>query len=137
MSNHEAMTPAGKSSVSDQRDLVAEAASHDGAGRTQHLAHAGAAARSLVAYDDDVARLHLAGEDRLCGALFTVENSRAASEPQAFLAGDFRHRPFGREVAVHHDEMAVLLDRLRQRTNDVLALRIVGDVAQIFRERTA
>ena len=33
MSNHEAMTPAGKSSVGDQRDLVAETAPHDGAGR--------------------------------------------------------------------------------------------------------
>ncbi len=49
---------------------------------------------------------------------------RLAGEAQAFLAGNFRDRAFGGEVAVEDDEVAVLLDRLVERTNDRLAVRI-------------
>ena len=41
-----------------------------------------------------------------------IEHARRAGELQAFLAGDFGHGAFGREVAVQDDEMAVLLDRI-------------------------
>ena len=81
--------------------------------------------------------MHLAGEDRRRRAFFAVEHSRRARETQAFLAGDFRDRTFRREAAVHHDEVTVFLDRLRQRANDVLPRGIVRDVTQIFGERTA
>ena len=43
---------------------------------------------------------------------------------QAFLAGDFRDRAVGREVAVKDDEVAVLFDRVRERPNDVLSCGI-------------
>jgi len=137
MSNHEAMTPTGESSVSDQGHLVAETASHDRASRAQHLAHARTAARSFVSNHDHVAGFHLAGEDRRGGALFAIEHASGAGEAQAFLAGNLGDCAFRREVAVHHHEVAVLLDRIGERTNDVLARWVVTDVAQVFRERAA
>src|SRR5687767_7748193 len=119
MSNHESVTASGEPAVGDQRDLVAESAAHDGAGGAKHLAHAGTATRALVANDHHVARLDLACENRGRRALFTIKNSRGAAETQTFLAGDLRHRAFGREVAMHDDEMAVFLDRIAEWTHDV------------------
>src|SRR5687768_5440189 len=121
MSNHEPMTPTGESSVSDQGNFVAESAPHDGAGGTQHFTHARPTARTFVADHHHVAWLHLAGENGRGGAFFTVEDSRRAGETQAFLARDFRHDSLRREIAIEHDEMTVLLDRLIPRPNDVLS----------------
>src|SRR5689334_5125121 len=120
MSNHEPMTPTGESSVSDEGHLVAEAAPHDRAGGTQHLAHARTTAWPFIADHDDIARLHFSRENRLRRTLFAIEHARGAREAQTFLARDLRNRAFGREVAGHHDEVTVLLDRVRERTNNVL-----------------
>src|SRR5687767_14344277 len=98
MSNHEAMTPTRESSVSDQRHFVTEPTPHDGAGGAQHLAHARPAARTFVADHHHIARLHLAGKDGGSGTLFAIKHTRGTIETQAFLAGDFRDRSFGREV---------------------------------------
>ena len=48
-----------------------------------------------------------------CSAFSSAfEHDGFAVEAQAFLAGDFRDRAFGREVAVEDDEVAVLFDRI-------------------------
>ena len=51
-------------------------------------------------------------EDRLQRGFLGIEHARLAGEAQAFLAGDFRHGAFGREIAAQDDEVAVLFDRV-------------------------
>ena len=76
MADAEAARGAGEAAVGDQRDLVAHAlAVERGRGR-QHLAHAGAALRALVADDEHVAFLVLARLDRGEGILLAVEAAR-------------------------------------------------------------
>ena len=59
VADHQAVRRAREAAVGDQRDLVAEALADERAGHVQHLAHAGAAGRALVADHD-----HVAGLDR-------------------------------------------------------------------------
>src|SRR5438874_10103616 len=69
MADAEAARRAGEAAVGDERDLAAGALAVERRRCRQHLAHAGAAARALVADDEDVALLVLplldAGEARL------------------------------------------------------------------------
>ena len=57
MADAEAARAAGEAAVGDQRDLLADALAVERRGGRQHLAHAGAAARALVADDEDLAFL--------------------------------------------------------------------------------
>ena len=52
---HQPVGRAGEAAVGEQRDRVAEALADQRRGDGEHLAHAGAAARALVADHDDVA----------------------------------------------------------------------------------
>src|SRR4029077_1717874 len=127
MSDHEAMAAAGKASIGNKRDLIPEPAPHDGARRGQHLAHARPPARSLVADDDDVAGAHAPGENGRGRAFLALEHPRTTLEALTLLSGHLRDRPLGGEVAVEHHEVAVLLQRLRERTHNVLPAHIPGD----------
>src|SRR5206468_535869 len=53
MADAEAAGGAGEAAIGDERHLVAHALAVDGARGRQHLAHAGTAARPLIADDDD------------------------------------------------------------------------------------
>ena len=97
----------------------------------------GPAARTLVAHDDHVAGTNRAVEDRLQRRLLAVEHPRAPGEPQAFLAGDLGHRAFRRQVAVQHDQVALGLDRVGQRPDDLLPGGIRLHAAQVLRQRLA
>src|SRR5580698_6193134 len=120
MSDHEAVAAAGEAAVGDEGDLVTKAPSHDGARRGQHLAHAGAPARPLVADHNDVTSAHAAGEDRLGGAFLALEYPRPALEALALLAGDLGHRALGCQVPVQHHEVAVLLQGVREWPDNLL-----------------
>ena len=61
VADHQAAGRAGEAAVGDQRDALAEALADDRRRHLEHLPHAGAAGRALVADDDDVARVDLAG----------------------------------------------------------------------------
>ncbi len=54
----------------------------------------------------------VAVENRLERHLLGLENAGRAGEAHAFLAGDFRDRALGREIAAQDDQMAVLFDRV-------------------------
>ena len=48
VADDEAVAAAGETAVGDERDVLAEALAHDGAGGPEHLAHAGAALRAFA-----------------------------------------------------------------------------------------
>ena len=130
VADDEAVAAAAEASVGDERDVFAEAFAHDGAGGRKHFAHARSALRSLAANDDDVAFLDRAVEDRFQRLLFALEHDGFAFETQTFLAGDLADCASGSEVAVEDDEVTVLFDRVVERADDLLALRIRFHVRQ-------
>src|SRR6185312_1798912 len=126
-----------ESSIGDQRNLGGQAPAGNSAGWTQHLAHPGTAFRALVADDDYITRNDLPAQNGFQRAFFPVEYFRPTFENEAFLACYLGHGTGRGEVAVEHDQMAVALDRIGERANDILALRIGPHAAQVLRERAS
>ncbi len=137
VADDKSVSAAGETPVGDERDILAEAAAHDGARGAEHFAHARAALRAFVADDDDIARDDAAGKDRFHRGFFGVKHPRAAGEGEPLLAADLCHGAFGGKVAVKDDEVAVFFDGVIERANDVLT----GDVGfhglQILSHRAA
>ena len=87
MADTESARRAGEAAVGDQRDLVAHALAVKRRRGRQHLAHAGAAFRALVADDQHVAFLVALGAHRGEGVLLAIE---AAGRPAEFAAPSCR-----------------------------------------------
>src|SRR5439155_919373 len=112
-------------------------------GDAQHLAHAGAAARALVADDDHVARLDRAPGDGGHRVLLALEDARRTAVGRALVAGHLHHAALGGEVAPEDDEAAGRLERPLERRDDLLpgrldrAGRLLGEGAAARRERAS
>src|SRR5690606_22706264 len=132
VSDHEAVTAAGKTPVGDQCHVLAQAPAHDGGGGREHLPHAGPALGAFVADHQYLAGPYRTVEDAIHDFLFRVEHPRRTVEPEPFLAGDLGHRAFWRQVATQDAQMAVGLDGVVEWANDVLLWRIVGYIGQIL-----
>ena len=109
----EAAGGAGEAAVGDERHLLAHALAGEGGGGGEHLAHAGAADRALVADDDDLALLVGALLHRLEGVLLAFEDAGGAGEDLLLggHAGDLHDGALGGEVAHQADDAAGLGDR--------------------------
>ena len=121
VADHQAVRRAREAAVGDQRDLVAEPLADERGGDVQHLAHAGAAGRALVADHDHVARLDRARLDGREARLLGVEDARRAAVEQPLVPGELDHAALGRERAAQDREPAGRLDRRLPRHDDVLA----------------
>ena len=137
MADDEPVGAAGETSVGDQGHIFAQAFAHHRGGGSEHFAHAGAALGSLVADNNDVTLFHRAFEDVFEGGFFRVEDPGCAAEFFAFFAGNFRHGPAGCEVAVEDDEMAVFLDRIFERPDDLLAFGVGLERREVLLEGLA
>ena len=131
MADHEPVRRAGEAAVGDQRDGVGQALADDCAGDVEHLPHAGAAVRALVADHDDVAVDDLAGLDGRERLLLGVEHARRAAMEGAVVAGELDGAPFGREVAVEDGDATARLERSLDRDDDGLTLRLDGSVGDL------
>src|SRR3954447_20069338 len=94
-------------------------------GDGQHLAHAGAAGRALVADDDDVAGLDLALRHGGHRRFLVLEHGRGALVVDPLVAGELHDAAVGREVAAQDREAAGGLDRVVDRADDDLALGLL------------
>src|ERR1700730_4552994 len=88
MADAEAARRAREAAVGDERDLAAGALAVERRRRRQHLAHAGTAARPLVADDEDVPLLVLPLLDAGEALFLAVEAARRTREAQLAHAGD-------------------------------------------------
>src|SRR4029079_9277793 len=112
MADAEAARRAGEPSVGDERDFFAGALAVERGRRRKHLAHAGAAARSLVTDDENIALFVLAVLHRIEAGLFAVEAARRPAELQRLHAGDLHDRAFGSEITFESDHAAGRQQRL-------------------------
>jgi hypothetical protein len=125
VAGHEAAGRAAEAAVGEQRDGVAEPFADDRRGDREHLAHAGASRRALVADHDDVARVELPARDRGHRLLLALEHARRALVVAALVAGELDHAALGRQVAAQDRDPAGLLDRVLDRADDLLARRLL------------
>src|SRR6185295_10610997 len=138
--------PAGcarETTVGDQCDFFAGALAIKRGRRREHLAHAGAAARPLVADYQNVAVFVFTMLDRIEAGFLAVEAARRAAELQRLHAGDLHDRAFGREITFEPDHAAGRQQRFIGGTHDVLVgipfhvLHILGDRAAGYRQTVA
>src|SRR4029079_7304575 len=115
MADAEAARRAGETPVGNQRHLAAGALAVERRRGREHFAHAGTAARALVADDEEVALFVFLGLDRIEAGFLAVEAARRAGELELAHAGDFDDRAFGREVAFEADHAAGRRQRLMGR----------------------
>ena len=100
--------------VGDERTVAAAAGALHGSGDGQHLAHARAALRALVADDDDGAGLDRAGEDRVERGLLAVEDPGGPGELRILVeAGDLHDAALRGERAREDGDPTVGVDRAR------------------------
>src|SRR5438093_12747687 len=143
VAGHQATRRAAEAAVGQERDLLAQTLADQRRGDAQHLAHARAAARALVADDDHVARLDRAPGDGGHRVLLTLEDARGAAVGRALVPGHLHHAALGREVALQDDEAAGRLERPLERGDDLLpgrldrARRLLRQGAAARRERAA
>ncbi len=128
--------PENRPSVSSRTSLP-RAGALDGAGDREHLAHARAAARALVADDDDVAGLQGALGDGVHRALLAVEDAGGALEGLGVEAGRLHDRALGGQRAAQDDEAAGLVDRVVHRVDDRAVRVRRGDLGQVLGHRLA
>ncbi|QEM44368.1 hypothetical protein FZ046_05850 [Mycolicibacterium grossiae] len=122
---------AGEPAVGHQEHVLAETRALDGAGDRQHLPHARAALRALVADDDDVAVGDGAVLQRVERRPLALEDPCGALEDVGVEARRLHHRTLGRQRPVQDRDAAGGVDRVVHRPQH-LAVRIrrldVGEV---------
>ena len=131
------MGAAREPAVGDEGHVVTEPRAHQGGGGREHLRHAGAALRPLVADDHHVATLDRPLLEGAEHRLFAVEDAGRPAEPRAFLAGDLGDGRIGGEVAVEDRDVARLFDRVLDRLDDLLPRGEPLARGQVLGERLA
>ena len=138
MADEATVVRAGETAVRDERGGLGEAAAVQVLHGLEHLAHAGAALRALVADDDDMAVMNFAGKDGLLCGLLGVEADGLALEVMQALVERARlgGAGVGREVAAQNGDAAGVAERVVQRVVDQTGGRVkILMVLDILRER--
>src|SRR5216683_5903708 len=120
MADAEAAGGTGEPAVGDQRDLATRALPGQRRRGREHFAHAGTAARPLIADHDDLALFVSPLLHRLEGVLFAIEAASRTGKFQIRHAGDLYDRAFGRKIPLQADHTASDGDRLVGRPHHVL-----------------
>ena len=132
VTDHEAVRGAREAPVGDERD-VRHAAPLERGRDLQHLTHAWAAARALVADDDDVALADAAALDRLERGFLAVEHARGAFEVVGVVAHKLDHRAVRRHVAIDDRVGAARENRIVEAADHLLA-RVFDRLAGFFEQ---
>ncbi len=114
------MCRAAEAAVGQQGHRLTHPLAHDRTRHAQHLAHARAAFRALVANDDHVSRPYLLAGDRSHCIFFGFKHPRRPAMLQPFMAADLGHASLGREIALEDHQSSGCLQRPAQRSDDLL-----------------
>ena len=121
VAGHQAVGRSGEASVREQSDLVADPLADQSGGHLEHLAHPRASRRALVADHDDVAGLDALLLDDREAFLLGAEDPGRAGVLAALLSGHLDHAALRGEVAAQDHQPAGRLERVVERTDDLLA----------------
>lgn len=124
--------------IRDQRH-VRQPRAHDRRAGLELFRHAGTAFGAFVPHDQHevVAPGDLAGIQRVVQPHLLVETHRLPREAQALLARDLRDGARGREIPPQNLDVAALLDRAGERSDDHLVLTQAGEALHVLREGLA
>ncbi len=113
VSDGRAATRAAEPAVRDERHLAVQTAAGNRRRGREHLRHARAASRPLVADHDHVPGPDGAAQDGLLSLFLAVEYAGGALVPKhrRIHRGFLHHAPFGRQVAFQHREPAIRMVR--------------------------
>ena len=136
MADHEAVGGAAEAAVGDERDAVSESAPDDRRRDAEHLAHAGASLRSLVADHDNVARLDPSFLNRGEGGFLGVEDAGGTLVPGLVVTGQLQDASLGGQAAGEDRKPTARLDRPAGGTDDFLP-RAVGCGVREFEQGVA
>src|SRR4051812_4870180 len=128
VAGHQAVGGSRETAVGEQRHLVADALPDERGRDLEHLAHAGAAGRALVANHDDVAGLDALLLDHRKALLLGTEDPGGAGVLLSLLARNLDDTALRREVAAQDHETAGGLERIVKRTDDLLRRRLLSRV---------
>ncbi len=120
--HNKAMTAAGETAVCQQRHILAQTRTNDGAGRREHLRHAGAALGAFKADHDDVPFLNFSLFQPGQHGLFRIIDAGIAFENQPLFARDFGHGALWGQVAAQNLDVAGLFDGVGKRPYHLLTL---------------
>ena len=138
MTNRNTRSTTGETTVGDQRTLLAQAQALQVGGRVQHLLHAGAALRTLVLDDNNVAFLHVLRQDLVHSLVLRLDHESATLEVEQLLinTGGLDDCAVLGDVAVQDRQAAVLGVRVLHGADaTVLGVSLVGLVLVSGRER--
>src|SRR5579884_4002295 len=134
MADHQAVRGAAETAIGEQGHRLPQPFAHDGPCHAQHLAHAGTAARPLVANDHHIARLNLLPRHCPHRVLLTVEDARRSAMIEPLMACYFDHAAFRRDIALENHQSPVWFERLCERAHHILPW-CLHRVARLFRQR--
>src|SRR3989441_9870658 len=124
VADHESVGRSGEAPVGHERNGVAEAGPLERARHVEHLAHAWPAPGTLPADDDHVVGLDLPSLHGLERVLFAVEHLGGAAVEIPLLSRDLGDPPLRREITPEDDDAPLGPERIRERAEDPLALRL-------------
>jgi hypothetical protein len=104
MADAHATRRAGESSIRNEGHFFAHALPDKKSGHAEHLAHAGAASRSLIPNDDDVSGRVASGTYSLDSRLLAVEDACRPFMHETRQARDLYQRTLRCEIAVKHND---------------------------------
>jgi hypothetical protein len=122
VADHQAVGAAGEPAVGEQRDVLAQPLADERRGDGQHLLHARAADRTLVADHDDVALVDLLVLDRVVAGVSLSRRRAPGPCGSGVVAGQLDDAAVRGEGAVEDRQAAGRLERRLDRHDDLLAL---------------
>src|ERR1700735_235247 len=121
MGGHETMGGAREAPVGDQSNALAESLADNGSCPREHRTPPRTASWSLAADDDHIALFDLVREHSRHGGLLALEHPCRADVATTLVAGQLDHAPVGCHVAAQNRKAAGRLERVGERTYDLLA----------------
>ncbi len=128
VADHQTARRAAEAAIGHERHFFAQTFADNRRRDAQHFTHAGAAFRAFITNHDDIARFDLFARQGLHRILFAVEDARRAAMVWAFVARDFDHTAFRREVALENHQAAGRLQGIGSGAHHILPWRFFGQL---------
>src|SRR5690625_3918420 len=133
VADHQAVTAAGETAISDESDRFPQALADECTGRSQHLPHARPADRAFVTDHYYITRLDLLSQDRLQRLFLAFEHAGRSGDAGRADTARLGDRSFGSQVAAQDRQVTFWRQRFGEGQDHLLAgRRLSRDVSQVL-----